>query len=60
MEEATVSIGQNPQSSLDWTIDQRIYMEGPMVLAAYVAEDDLVGHQWEQRPLFLWVFDAPV
>ena len=26
-------------------------MEGPMVPAAYVAEDGLIGHQWEKRPL---------
>jgi hypothetical protein len=24
-----------------------------MSLAAYVVEDDLVGHHWEERPLFL-------
>ena len=24
-----------------------------MFLAAYVAEDGLVGHQWEERPLVL-------
>jgi hypothetical protein len=24
-----------------------------MALAAYVAEDGLVGHQWEERPLVL-------
>jgi hypothetical protein len=36
-------------------------MEGLMVLAAYVAaEDGLVGHQWEERPLGLRVFDATV
>ena len=28
--------------------------------AAYVAEDGLVGHQWEERPLGLRVFNAPV
>ena len=28
-------------------------MEGHMALAAYVAEDGLVGHQWEERPLVL-------
>jgi hypothetical protein len=28
-------------------------MEGLMALAAYVAEDGLVGHQWEERPLAL-------
>jgi hypothetical protein len=31
-----------------------------MVLATYVAEDGLVGHQWEKPPLGLRVFDAPV
>jgi hypothetical protein len=28
-------------------------MEEPMTLAAYVAEDVLVSHQWEERPLVL-------
>jgi hypothetical protein len=27
---------------------------------AYVAEDGLVGHQWEEWPLGLRVFNAPV
>jgi hypothetical protein len=31
-----------------------------MALAAYVAEDGLVGHQWEERALVLWRFYAPV
>jgi hypothetical protein len=26
-------------------------MEGPMAPAAYVAEDGLIGCQWEERPL---------
>jgi hypothetical protein len=26
----------------------------------YIAEDGLVGHQWEERPLVLWKFYAPV
>ena len=29
------------------------HMVGLMALAAYVAEDGLVGHQWEERPLVL-------
>jgi hypothetical protein len=29
-------------------------------LAAYVAEDGLVNHQWEERPLFLQRVYAPV
>jgi hypothetical protein len=31
-----------------------------MVLATYVAEDGLVGHQWKERPLGLIVFNASV
>jgi hypothetical protein len=26
-------------------------MEGLVALAIYIAEDGLVGHQWEERPL---------
>ena len=29
-------------------------------LVAYVAEDGLVGHQWEERPLVLWRLYAPI
>jgi hypothetical protein len=32
----------------------------PMAPAAYVAEDGLVGHQWEERTLVLRRLDAPV
>ena len=31
-----------------------------MSLVAYVAEDDLIGHQWEERPLVLQQLYAPV
>jgi hypothetical protein len=31
-----------------------------MVPSAYVAEDDLVRHQWEERPLVLRRLDASV
>ena len=31
-----------------------------MAPAAYVAEDGLVGHQWEERPLVLQTLYAPV
>ena len=44
----------------DWTTNQRIHMEGPMVLVTYVAEDGLVGHQWEKRPMDQKVFDPLV
>jgi hypothetical protein len=29
-----------------------------MAPAVYVAEDGLVGHQWEERPLVLWRLEA--
>ena len=35
-------------------------MVGLMSLAVYVAEDGLVGHEWEKRPLVLQRFYAPV
>ena len=31
-----------------------------MAIAAYVAEDGQVGHQWEDRPLVLQRFYVPV
>ena len=33
-------------------------LEVHMAPAAYVAEDGLVGHQWEWRPLLLRMLDA--
>jgi hypothetical protein len=42
------------------TTNQRVHMDRLMVLAAYVAEDGLVGHQWEERPMSLRVFIASV
>ena len=35
-------------------------MEEPMAPAEYVAGDALVKHEWEERPLVLGKFDAPV
>jgi hypothetical protein len=40
-----------PRALRDETTNQRAHMKGSMVLAAYVAEDGLVGHPWEERPL---------
>jgi hypothetical protein len=31
-----------------------------LVLAAYIAKDGLLGHQWEERPLVLWRLYASV
>jgi hypothetical protein len=57
---ATVSTVQNPGAPGNWSTNQRIHIEWPMVLSTYVAEDGLVGHQWEERPSGLRVFNAPV
>jgi hypothetical protein len=35
-------------------------MEGPLALVPYVAEDGLVGHQWEERPLGLRLSNSPM
>ena len=34
-------------------------MEELMAPAAYVAEDCLIWHQWDQRSLVLWRLDTP-
>ena len=51
---------RTPVAPRDCTTTQRVQVEQPIALATYVSEDDLVGHQWEERPLGLRVFDAPV
>jgi hypothetical protein len=51
---------RGPGAPGDWTTNQRVHMEQPMAVATYVAEDGLVGHRWEERPLGLWVYDATV
>ena len=38
---------------LSITYTQKVHMEGVIATVVYVAEDDLVGHQWEERPLVL-------
>ena len=61
MEGATVSTGQTSWSSPGTGSPTKEYTRRlPMALATYVAEDGLVGHQWEERPLGLRVFNAPV
>jgi hypothetical protein len=59
MDGATVSASQNPhthRAPRNWTTNKKVHMEGPMALA----KDNFVGHQWEERPLGLRVFNAPV
>jgi hypothetical protein len=40
----------------NYTINQRKHMVELVALAIFVAEDGLVGHQWEERPLVLCRF----
>ena len=42
-----------PRAPWNYTTNQRKHMVGPVALAIYVAEDGLVGHQGEERPLVL-------
>ena len=58
--EQQCQLARSPEFPRVWITNQRVHMEGPMAPAAYVAEDDLVGHQWEERSLGLRVFDAQV
>jgi hypothetical protein len=50
----------NPQSSQGINHQQRVHMEGPMALAAYIAEDGFGRHQWDERLLVLGRLDTPV
>jgi hypothetical protein len=60
MEGAAVSTGQTPLSFQGQDHQSKNTHEVTHVPATYVAEDDLVGHQWEKRSSGLKVFDAPV
>jgi hypothetical protein len=53
----TVSTGQTLQSSQGLDNQPKNTQGETMMLATYVTED---GHQWEERPLILWGFNAPV
>ena len=52
-EEQQYELTSIPRAPRDYTTNQRVQMEQPMAPAAYVAEEGLVGHQWEERPLVL-------
>ena len=40
--------------------NQTVHMERPMALATYVTEEHFVGHQWEEQPLGLMLFNGSV
>jgi hypothetical protein len=43
--------------ALNYTIKHVVEL---VALATYVAEDGLIGHLWEKRPLVLWRLYAPI
>ena len=46
-------MNQQPQSPQGLNTNKRKHMVELMALGAYIAEDGLVGHQWEEKPLVL-------
>ena len=48
----TISTKQTPPQSAQG-LNHQPHKEGPIAPAAYVAEDGLFGHKWEERPLVL-------
>jgi hypothetical protein len=44
---------RTPRALWNYTTNQRKHMVALVALAIYVAEDGLVSHQWEERPLGL-------
>ena len=58
--EEQYELTSTPRVSRDYTTNQRVHMEGPMAPVGYVAEDSIVGHQWEERPLVLRRLNAPM
>jgi uncharacterized lipoprotein YmbA len=52
-DEQQYELTSTPRAPRDETTNQRVHMVGLVALAAYVAEDGLVCHQWEERPLVL-------
>jgi hypothetical protein len=45
-----MGLTSNPRALWNYTTNQRKHMVELVALAIYVAEDDLVGHQWEEKP----------
>ena len=56
----TIWTNQYPPELPGLNHQSKKHMVEHMALAAYVAEDGLVGHQSEERPLVLWRICAPV
>jgi hypothetical protein len=52
-EEHQYKLTSTPRAPWNYITNQRKHIVELVALAIYVAEDDLVGHQWEERPLVL-------
>ena len=52
-DEHQYKITSTPRAPWNYTTNQRKHMVVLVTLAVYVAEDTLVGQQWEERPLVL-------
>jgi hypothetical protein len=50
---ASILTNQNSHNSLELNNQSKKTHGGIIALAAYVAENGLAGHQWEERPLVL-------
>jgi hypothetical protein len=50
----TISTNQTSQSSQGVKHQPKVHIEGLIAPSAYVAEDGLIWHQWEERALVLW------
>ena len=57
-EEQQYQLKGRPQIPRDKTTNQRVHMEGPMALVAYVEEDGFIQHQQEGILLILLRFNA--
>jgi hypothetical protein len=53
IEGTSILTNQYPRAPLNYITNQRKHIVELVALAIYVAEDDLVCHQWEKRPLVL-------
>ena len=52
-EEHQYEVTSTPRAPWNYTTNQRKHMMQLVAIAIYVAEDDLIAHQWEERPLVL-------
>jgi hypothetical protein len=49
----TIPTNQAARAPRDKATNQGVHMEEPIAPAGHLAEDNLVRHEWEERPLVL-------